>query len=386
MGLNPLPKLEPHASNQPAEGENPFTLPTASAVPAPSAPAQKTNPVPEKPLPEPPPPKEGLGARLVRSLRTEPTPPSPEPAAPPKPDVREPSAPELSAAPAPQPQAPEALQTTPPAPQAGSRNSLVMIAAIAGAALGTASVLAVYLLMRPDPDTASKTTAASPFARENRTPVEPPAAPPSPAPAQKPAPRPPAAAAAAPDASRPAASFAAAPHMLEEPSPAAAPIPDSPRPSASFAAAPHSVVTGQEPDPTPAPAGDSAPAKPRKPATVSWTFEGLVFDLLTARGVPGAKLRFMDPDGNVVETDTDRGGRYKISLPARAGYKLKISHDDYTGRYIDEGDATSSLREATPEERRTLMSAAARNLPWTGDPKKPVHRDLALMPRTSEEP
>jgi hypothetical protein len=116
-------------------------------------------------------------------------------------------------------------------------------------------------------------------------------------------------------------------------------------------------------------------------------FEGVVFDLLTARGVFGAKLIFLNPDGDVVgETDTGPAGRYKIALPPGSGYKLKISHGDYTERYIDEGDATSSLREATPEERKILMSAAARNLPWAGSEAKPVHRDLALVPKTPEEP
>jgi hypothetical protein len=175
------------------------------------------------------------------------------------------------------------------------------------------------------------------------------------------------------------------------PPPAAAPVADPSRPAASFAAAPHSVVAGQAPPPAAkpksAPADGSEAAKPKKTKVPSWTFSGTVFDLLTARGVFGAKLVFLDADGNVVgETDTGPAGRYKITIPAGNGYKLKISHGDYADRYIDEGDATSSLREATPEERKILMTAAARNLPWTGDPKKPVRRDLALVPRTPEEP
>jgi hypothetical protein len=252
-----------------------------------------------------------------------------------------------------------------------------MTAAIVGAVLGTASVLAVYLLMRPDTAPGSKSAAASPFRRAN---------PAAAAPQQSPTPPESPATASAPvtDAARPAASFAAVPRVLETPPAAATPEADAARPAASFAAAPHSRVTGEEPQPAPAEA--SAPAEPREQEEeASWIFKGLVFDLLTTRGVSGVKLSFLDAAGNVVgETTTGQAGRYEISLPAVAGCKLKISHDGYTGRYIEEGDATSALREATPEERQTLMSAVARNLPWTGDPKKPVQRDIALMPSAED--
>ncbi|MEK7382635.1 MAG: hypothetical protein AAB262_05040, partial [Elusimicrobiota bacterium] len=138
------------------------------------------------------------------------------------------------------------------------------------------------------------------------------------------------------------------------------------------------------------PSEDGAPAARRdKPKGPTWAFEGVIFDLLTARGVFAAKLSFQDADGDIVgETETRGDGHYKVVLPAGGpqGYPLKIIHDDYTERYIETGDATSSIREANPEERKLLMQAGARNLPWVGVLKKTVRRDLGLVPKTPEEP
>ena len=519
-GLRPLPKLEPRGTNVPAEGENPFTLPTARGVPPPAEPPKKApvpEKLPEKPAPAAPPPKDGLGARLFRSLRGETAPAKPagskeqpipdappdapekkgfslpparvieteEPVEPPpiEPPVEKPrreEAPRESETPKPfkpvkrpEPEEPKELpRATPepsarfddgdepfapppaesllptaarepiplparpepaspprreaparprteagaPSPEAAAaaaakaaeaRKSMVMIAAIAGAALGTASVLAVYLLMRPETTAATNPTTVSPFARGSSSTVSrPPFAPggttPAPAPPEAvPPPAPPQSPSPVLETPRPSGPIVvpsptvpatpAAPPAAPAPAAPPAAAPDAARPAATFGSTPRLVVAGEEPKPVakpkPAAAAPSEEPKARKPKGPKWTFEGVVFDLLTARGVFGAKLIFVDPDGNVVgETDTGPAGRYKISLPPGTGYKLKISHGDYTDRYIDEGDATSSLREATPEERRILMSAAARNLPWAGDPAKPVHRDLALVPRTPEEP
>ena len=307
-GLKPLPKLERRATAPLAEGENPFTLPSARdaapPVEPPAPPAREKKPLsfsPETPPPavdlvsSPPAVKEpgtrdGTG---VVDLDAAPMfPPDPEPA--PSPARKRP------APPATEP------RTETPAP-AATRNSTVIIAVVAGAVLGTVSVLAAYLLLRPDTTTGANPSGTSPFARAK--PLD------------------------------PATSLAA-----------------------------------------------SFPAPAVKPQGPSWTFEGVVFDLLTARGVSGAKMIFVDADGNVVgETETGSAGRYKIALPPGIGYELKIEHDNYAGRYIDEGDAASPLREATPAERRILMRAAARNLPWVGNARNAVLRDLALVPRAPEE-
>lgn len=228
------------------------------------------------------------------------------------------------------------------------RGSPVYIAAVAGAAIGTVSVLAVSLLLRQEAAPVQHpASGASPFAARN-----------APSEAAPPAPK---------DDMRPAASFTATPRVTM----AASAIPEPAKPA------------------VPKPAAAKKPARRAKSKGPAWVFEGVVFDLLTARGVFAAKLSFVDPDGNVVgETSTGGGGGYKAVLPVGGphGYALKISHGDYTERYIDEGDATSSLREATPEERKILMHAGVRNLPWVGLPKKSVRRDLGLVPLTLEEP
>jgi hypothetical protein len=387
--VEPLkPAAPPSRPSTPSQPKPPIKRP----APADEILDLDAEPVAEEPAEEPAPaPEQESVPEPVAETAPEAEPLS-EPAPEPEP---EPAAAETKAArPAPAAAAPE---NATPAPQP-ARNSPVYIAAVAGAALGTVSVLAVYLLLRPDTTTGAH-SGESPFSHS------------TPAPAS--APSVPVKTGAAPSPSSP-------PPLLEAPvapapapaAPAVAPAPAAEaRPSATFAAAPRVVVAGEAPAKPDAKAqsddGDEEPAAPapkkakrgtetaRRPAKAkapqgpSWDFEGVVFDLLTARGVFAAKLIYLDSDGNDVgQTETGPGGRYKVSLPVSTsgGYTLKIVHSDYTTRYIDEGDATSSLREATAEERQILMQAAARNLPWVGNPKKSLHRDLALVPKSPEEP
>ena len=427
------------APDAPEKKEPPSPAPVIPPEPVDEPPPRARTPeAPVRRVPPPPPPEEP-GLDLDLDLDGEPAPvtqKAPPPSAPARPPMpaEEPPAPVPDAAPrAAEPEAPapakarapeSAAPTATPAPQA-ARNSPVYIAAVAGAALGTVSVLAVYLLLRPDTTAGVRPPSGdSPFSRDRTTlsvpaPASPSAATPpasappaAPLPAQSPAPliEAPASAPAKPLTAANAGGPIAPPpppaaHVVKAPpaAPASAPE-DEERPSASFATLPRVVVGGQlppeKPKPKPAPraasdepaprkARPAAEARPRKPKGPAWNFEGVVFDLLTARGVFAAKLAFLDADGNVAgETETGPGGRYKVALPPgdAKGYMLKISHSDYTDRYIDEGDATSSLREATPEERKILMQAAARNLPWVGNTGKSLHRDLALVPRTTDEP
>jgi hypothetical protein len=193
---------------------------------------------------------------------------------------------------------------------------------------------------------------------------------------------------------RPAAAPASGPAASPADS-APAPTADFVRPAATFAAEPRVVVNGApEPQPAPAAAPPPAPAPAPAPAAApsspapskaapesvdAWTFEGVVFDLLTTRGVFAVRLVFVDDRGGVAgETETGADGRYKIEIPSGAGYTVKIAHGDYTGRYIDDPDG--SLRTASSDERRLLMQAAAHNRTWVGNPKKAVYRDLALVP------
>jgi hypothetical protein len=117
-------------------------------------------------------------------------------------------------------------------------------------------------------------------------------------------------------------------------------------------------------------------------------FEGTVYDLLTTRGAYGVRLVFVDAEDNeVASVETGEDGRYRVSMkpgPAE-GYGLRILHDDYSGKHIDELDSTSSVRKADLEQRKFLMQAGARSLPWIGTVGKPVRRDMALVPRVAAE-
>jgi hypothetical protein len=196
------------------------------------------------------------------------------------------------------------------------------------------------------------------------------------------------------------------------------PAADAPRPAASFEAVPRVVVAGEvgpEDLKPPTPPEDAATKKPRRLPRPSlaggtdedesdsgdgapndrvvtgptWTFEGFAFDLLTGRGVFAAQLVFYDASGvEIGETETGTKGHYKLVLPADEGkgYTLKISHPDYTDRYIDErASASGSIREASPELRSVLMKATARNIPWLGSTRKTTRRDFALVPRYQED-
>lgn len=147
--------------------------------------------------------------------------------------------------------------------------------------------------------------------------------------------------------------------------------------------APASVANPKPPTPAAAPA-----AAPKKPAGPQWVFEGVVYDLLSTRGVYGVRLVFVDAEDNeVASAEAGDGGHYRVSMKAgpAQGYALRIVHDDYSGKHIDELDSTSSVRKADLEQRKFLMQAGARSLPWIGTVGKPVRRDMALVPKVDAE-
>ena len=170
----------------------------------------------------------------------------------------------------------------------------------------------------------------------------------------------------------------------EAPAPIEAPkaVPD--RPTATFAQTPRA-----KPAPAAAPVAVKAkPTAPKKPTGPQWIFEGTVYDLLTTRGVYGARLIFIDAEDNeVASVEVGESGHYHVSMnPGPAdGYAMRVVHDDYTGKHIDELDSTSSVRKADLEQRKFLMQAGARSLPWVGSVGKAVRRDMALVPKVSAE-
>ncbi|PIR19739.1 MAG: hypothetical protein COV48_00285, partial [Elusimicrobia bacterium CG11_big_fil_rev_8_21_14_0_20_64_6] len=100
------------------------------------------------------------------------------------------------------------------------------------------------------------------------------------------------------------------------------------------------------------------------------------------------KLVFLDEDDNeVASVETNENGSYRAALKAGPpeGYSIRVVHEDYSGKHIDELDSTSSVRKADFEQRKFLMQVAARSLPWIGTVGKPVRRDMALVPKAAVE-
>jgi hypothetical protein len=288
-------------------------------------------------------------------------------------------------------------------PKAG-RPSAVYLAALAGGVLGLFSVGAIYMMIRSEPPVAARPTGSSPFGKRaagdsTMTPVLDDSAP------------------SAPDASG-SVPFQASPAPVahgDVPAPTSLPAPvrskaveppspgrtDSPPPPPAPVAAPPKAAPpprvtatfppASRPAPAPAPVVKPRPAPPpapKKPAGPQWVFEGVVYDLLTTRGAYGVRLVFVDAEDNeVASVETGEDGRYRAAMkpgPAE-GYALRILHDDYSGKHIDELDSTSSVRKADLEQRKFLMQAGARSLPWIGITGKPVRRDMALVPRVAAE-
>lgn len=436
----PAPAL-PTAKPKEAPAPEPEEAPEPAKPPVPAKPAEKAEPPPKKepPLEEPP----SIFSKLLKpSPKPVPKPPplpEPEPEPEPVPDEPEENSaalflptstkeivvesakrpePKEAAAPEPKPRESAPKEKSPPttgaAPKAPARQSTVYFAALAGGALGLLSVCVIYVMMRAEPQAAApRPTGSSPFGKrssgdagltpnldEPELPPPPPApAPPSPAPVtvveapqptSLPAPalsRPvePPAPTAPPPAPAPtpkAVVVAPAPAPVAPPAPAAPAKAVASRPTAVFA-----TIAKPKPPVAPKPAAVVA-AAPKKPAGPQWVFEGVVYDLLSTRGAYGVRLVFVDADDNeVASVETAEDGRYRASMkpgPA-AGYALRIQHDDYSGKHIDELDSTSSVRKADLEQRKFLMQAGARSLPWIGQTGKPTRRDMALVPKQVEE-
>lgn len=289
-------------------------------------------------------------------------------------------------------------ETAPKPPAA--RQTAVYLAALAGGALGLFSLGAIFMMLRSDPQGAARPTGSSPFGKRTSgeatmTPGLDAPAPPAPLPMPSPLSPAPIVSSEeplptsipAPAMSRPSAPpppVAAEPRPVEAPKPAApveAPKAQAERATATFAqiARPKPVAKPKPPAPV---------AAPKKSMGPQWVFEGTVYDLLSTRGVYGVRLFFIDAEDNeVADIESGEGGRYHVSMKAGPveGYTLRIVHDDYSGKHIDELDSTSSVRKADLEQRKFLMQSGARSLPWIGAVGKPVRRDMALVPKASAE-
>lgn len=423
------PKPEPVVDDEPAP-----LLPPAKAKRAPEPEPEAEEEAASEPPPPPPPPKQKEAPREVER------PKKPEPA--PKPAVEEEeeesdssaalflpsSTKEIVVEPAAKRAKPDAREPEKAAPAAKAppetdpggdakpktgRPSAVYLAALAGGVLGLFSVGAIFMMIRSEPPVAAKPTGSSPFGKRaagdsTMTPVlddassspsgslplpasPAPAAPSdAPAPTSLPAPalsrpvEPPSPTGSVPaPAPPPAAPPKANPAPVAEPPKAAAPPAEPPRATATFP----QIARPKPVAPPVAKPKPVAPA-PKKPAGPQWVFEGTVYDLLTTRGAYGVRLVFVDAEDNeVASVETGDDGSYRATMKPgpTEGYQLRILHDDYSGKHIDELDSTSSVRKADLEQRKFLMQAGARSLPWIGTVGKPVRRDMALVPKAPAE-
>jgi hypothetical protein len=408
LGMARLPKIDhakPAASGEPADA-NPFALPVARnlgpkpgeglfSVSAPKVPEPKM-PEPKEPEPKEPEPKE-------------PEPKAPEPKAPePKAEMPKPPKPKLEPVEPPQKteldlpavKPPEARAAKEPAP----RSSGVYLAATAGAALGLLSIAAIFVTLRSDPPAAAPPAASSPFGKRSIGEKGPKPVVDDPEPA-RPAPPPPAFSSPPPviPSVEPIPKSLPAPEVpkpVEPPKPPAAeptpapPVPALPptpaapastRPTATFAQpARVKAATFAQPAHVKAATPRAAPKKSMGP---QWEFEGTVYDLLTTRGVFGVQLVFVDADDyEIASVGTGKDGHYRVAMKAGPpeGYTLRIVHDDYSGKHIDELDSTSSVRKADLEQRKFLMQAGARSLPWVGKVDATTRRDMALVPKVGD--
>jgi len=398
LGMARLPKIEHVKSDATAEAadSNPFALPVARnlapkpgkdlfSVPPP--PAQKPDvkppapvvpasvvpaPAVEPPAPDEPPQKAGLAVEAAQPPRPELIPVKAAKAvdAPPKP----------------------ASKTGAPAggeAKAPARSTAVYLAAAAGGALGLLSIGAIYLALRPDPLAAGRTATAgsSPFGKRTSgettpKPVVEEAAEPARADVPAPVPAPTVPAPVLPKASEPSKPVTPTPASAPSPAPLP-PAQDPSRPTATFAL----PARVKPPSPQPAAAPAARRAAPKKTVGPRWEFEGVVYDLLTARGVFGVQLVFVDGDDNqIAAVGTDKDGHYRVEMKAGPpeGYALRIVHEDYSGKHIDELDSTSSVRKADLDDRKFLMKAGVRNVAWIGATDKTTHRDMALVPKAGE--
>jgi len=370
-GLKSLPKLEPRPIEPSSPEESSLQLPEArppraapsglpalpparSLRPEPAPPSEPAAPAPAPPSEQIPIPAPPLQTPVIPRPPTsapapgvEPSPQTPAPIPPPSPESSIASTAPSSASadqdlaiPLPPPEAPSAPPPPPP-----PRKPQAHAAAIAGLAIVAACLAGVYLLTRPRP--AAETSAA-------------------------------------PRAPAPSVAAASAASAAVEPPRSQATFDDIPRVAIGGLPPPQAPVPGAAAPPAASSAAPPPEAGAPESHAAAWAFQGMVFDVATGQGVFGAKLVFLDPVNKVVgRAETSDNGSYEISLPPGGpqGYVLKVAHDDYLDRAIDQGAATSALRQASAEERQLFMKAAPPRKPWVGQAGKTVRRDVALIPR-----
>ena len=102
--------------------------------------------------------------------------------------------------------------------------------------------------------------------------------------------------------------------------------------------------------------------------------------MVSLKPVKGVILLFMtQSEEETIDAKSDANGRYKVTLPARAGgFKLMADHPDYIDGYFEETDPP--YKAWTMARRRQLRSAKHEHKAWRADDASPQRRDLVLFP------
>lgn len=172
-------------------------------------------------------------------------------------------------------------------------------------------------------------------------------------------PAPPPTAAAVPAAQIPVAA-APTPEALP-PAPPTATAAPTPAPAPYSTALPEKYHRKAKGSPSKTSLSDSSGAE--EAPENQWTINGRVYELLSLKGVAGARLTFTDKnDGHAFKSVTKADGSYKIALPRMqdGGYEVTVSHKDHRPDYLDE------MEPAYDHQSRSRRLEAAQMLAQTG--------------------
>jgi hypothetical protein len=95
---------------------------------------------------------------------------------------------------------------------------------------------------------------------------------------------------------------------------------------------------------------------PSAKVVTEWKMRGVIYDLLTLKPVPAARLIFSDSETNMrAVIQTDGSGRYRAILPPLPGrgYVVTIAKAGYASSYLNPG--TEGVAEMSAASRRELV-------------------------------
>lgn len=124
----------------------------------------------------------------------------------------------------------------------------------------------------------------------------------------------------------------------------------------------------------------------RAKVVTEWKMRGVIYDLMTLRPVPAARLIFTDNETNLrAVIQSDGNGRYRAILPPLPGrgYVVTISKPGYSNSYLNPG--TEGVAEMSIDQRRELVKELSSVIaePASLEPNSdtPLVTDFHLAPK-----